>query len=173
MKKSNRTISTCMALTGREQSAAIMLSEIVAFIPHTKDWHGEHQAITQTDEDLAERTGLSIYQARRAKRFLSKNGFICTAVKKSKYHKGNTATVIWLPEQVAVLMEKMRAGHVQIRSTGTEQNRIGHTVQGCTLALYTEEKGKGKATPPIVKEQNFKEHDEKQLAQIKEMFGNG
>ena len=84
-----------------------------------------------------------------------------------KYHGGLAVSHLHIPETLLSIMEGAILGTVQICAAGTEQNRIGRFVQGCSLSLYIEEVSKGN-TPSNVPTAVFDELE--QLNQLKEMF---
>ncbi|MCB1784511.1 MAG: hypothetical protein KDI13_11025 [Alphaproteobacteria bacterium] len=143
-----RLMSVCMEMLGGKARDAILFAEITAFYANTKVRHRGCDVIIQTDQQLADRTGLSLPQVRRAKKYLLDNGYIQTVVKKSRtYHGGNNATHIHVPDTVMQLLKDIQKRHVQICTTGTEQNCITRIIPECTLPLYIE-KIKSKGLPP-------------------------
>ena len=95
-----RKIALCMELTDRKANAAILLNEVLYFLPYSRDTWGGMKCITQTNQDLMERTGMTAKQVKCAKRYLKEHHIIETKVVISKYHNGHTATKIRVPDEV-------------------------------------------------------------------------
>jgi hypothetical protein len=166
-------LSVAMALTGKNQSAAILFFDLWSFFSHSTVQDGGKNVLILSDDQLSERTGLSFDQARRAKAFLQKNGFIETWVKKDgKYHGGKTTTHIHIPDAVMTLVENAIRGTVQICTVGNAQNCIDGFVQKCALPLYIEQvSGNQKILEPYEKKEGLEENKkQQQLAELKELF---
>lgn len=160
-------IAAAMKLTNGNSNDAILLFDIWNFFPHSKAKRKNRKVIVLTDQQLCERTGLTLSQIRRAKRRLVETGLIeAEQGISANYHGGRNVTHIHIPEEVLRRMAALIIGAEQKCLSPLVHSKPSQALQKCaTLLIKEENKSEASAGLPTWFDEAA------QLEKMKELFG--